>query len=108
MLGVHMKSRVFARALSAVAVVAAGLGVPIVLATPAWATTFTQCPAIGLDTGCAVLITINADGSITTTDDPSQGPYDGVEDTLVGVQNNSSTPLRQLDLSSSLPIFGFE
>jgi hypothetical protein len=102
-----MKSRVLSRALAALTF-AAGVGAPVLLATPAWAS-FSQCPAIGLDTGCAVLITINPGGSITSTADPSQGPYDGSDDTLVGVQNNSSSTLTQLDLASATqPIFGFE
>ena len=51
---------------------------------------FTQCPAIGADTGCAILLTIHQDGTVTEqTDLTNQPPYDGTEDTLVGVQNNS-------------------
>jgi hypothetical protein len=71
---------------------------------------FTQCPAIGADTGCAILITINADGSATVATDGSQGPFDGNDDTLVGVQNNttlSSIPSVQLSSTSSNPIFAF-
>lgn len=60
---------------------------------------FTQCPAIGADTGCAILLTINPDGTVTVQTDPSQTPYDGVEDTLVGVQNNSSFPVTTLHLT---------
>jgi hypothetical protein len=41
---------------------------------------FSQCPAIGANTGCAVLITIAADGSISTAVDSTQGPYDGSEE----------------------------
>src|ERR1700739_3551005 len=51
---------------------------------------FTQCPGVGFDSSCAVLFTVNPDGSITTSTDPSQPPFDGVEDTLVGVQNNTA------------------
>ncbi len=36
--------------------------------------TITQCPAVGYDTGCSVLYTVNADGSVTTTTDTTQGP----------------------------------
>src|SRR5467141_1431396 len=60
---------------------------------------FTQCPAVGLDTSCAVLIVFNSDGSRTTLVDPSQPPFDGIEDTLVGVQNNSSLPVSSLALT---------
>jgi hypothetical protein len=69
---------------------------------------FTQCPALGLDTSCAVLVVINADHSISTFSDSTQGPFDGIEDTLVGVQNNSSTPVTGLRLTSSTDIFGFD
>jgi hypothetical protein len=68
---------------------------------------FTQCPAIGADTSCALLIVINADGSTNAYSDPSQGPYDGVEDTLVGIVNNSAVTVTSLPLSGP-DIFGFD
>ena len=83
------------------------------LAAPALAAPsppFTQCPAIGADTSCGVLIVINSNGSATVLNDPSQGPFDGVEDTLIGVQNNFTATITNLPLTgtSSPPIFGFE
>src|SRR5215831_20170314 len=51
---------------------------------------FSECPAIGQDTGCGLLIVINQDGTTTVLRDPAQPPIDGLEDTLVGVQNNSA------------------
>jgi hypothetical protein len=51
-------------------------------------------------TGCNVVITINANGSISTTVPDSQ-PYDGSEDTLVGVVNNSASPVGSLNISGS-------
>src|SRR2546428_11144094 len=73
---------------------------------------FTQCPPVGLDTSCAVLIVFNPDGSRTTLVDPSQPPFDGIEDTLVGVQNNSSSSVSSLSLDtapgSPIPIFAFD
>jgi len=80
---------------------------------PASATLFTQCPAIGANTGCGVLITFNADGSVSTqlgtkADNTTlQGPYDGVEDALVGVQNNTSAVISSLNITGS-GIFGFD
>ena len=47
---------------------------------------FAQCPSLGKNTSCAVLIVFNSDGSPTVVKDPSQGPYDGIEDTLIGVK----------------------
>ncbi|HEY6316529.1 MAG TPA: hypothetical protein VI462_01420 [Acidimicrobiia bacterium] len=61
---------------------------------------FTQCPAVGVDTGCAILLTIHQDGTVTEqTDLTNQPPYDGTEDTLVGVQNNSNFPVTTLHLT---------
>ena len=68
---------------------------------------FPQCPPVGDDTGCAVLIVFNPDGSRTTLVDPTQPPFDGVEDTLIGVQNNSSATVTSLALTGPF-IFGFD
>ena len=55
-----------------------------------------------------MVITINADGSVTTTI-TNPNPYDGAEDTLVGIVNNSSSAITSLHLSSStLDLFGFD
>jgi DNA-binding beta-propeller fold protein YncE len=70
-------------------------------------TTLTQCPPIGNDTGCGVLITINPDRTTSITDS-GQGPYDGSDDTLVGVQNNTNSFIAQISLSSGQGIFDFE
>jgi hypothetical protein len=77
------------------------------------------CPTIGHSTyqgdnqayltaggGCNTLVTVNANGTITITV-VNSNPYDGSDDTLVGVVNNSATPLTSLTLSGS-GISGFE
>jgi hypothetical protein len=72
---------------------------------------FTQCPATGVNTGCEFLITINSDGTVTVagdTNSPNNGPYDGSEDTLVGVLNNSRNIITSIPLTSSTTIFGFD
>jgi hypothetical protein len=69
---------------------------------------FTQCPPVGADTGCATLITINADGSVSTASDSNQGPYDGDEDQLIGIQNNFHGLICSITLSSNQNIFGFD
>jgi hypothetical protein len=80
----------------------------ITLAGGAQAVPFLQCPGISaFSTSCAVLITINADSSVMTQFDGSQGPYDGEEDSLVGVQNNSSATISFLTLTG-FNIFGFD
>ena len=89
------------------------LGLLLFGATPVSATLFTQCPAIGQNTGCGVLITFNADGSISTVlgtlanNVTPQGPYDGVEDALVGVQNNTLAAISSINISGA-GIFGFD
>ena len=60
-------------------------------------------------TGCNVIITINANGSVTVTTpdaNPAHG-YDGSDDMLVGVVNNSSGALSSMALTGA-GIFGFE
>jgi len=66
-----------------------------------------NCPAIGESPSCSVLITINPDGSLKFQVDPSVPPYDGVEDELVGVVNNSGASVYGIALSGS-DIFGFD
>ncbi len=60
--------------------------------------------------GCNVLITFNADGSITTTNPNSAPSYDsGGDDNLVGIINNTGHAISSLFLSNpSVNIFGFE
>jgi hypothetical protein len=69
---------------------------------------FTQCPPVDLNNGCQFLITI-ANGTEVATQDPNQGPYEGAEDALIGVQNNSSSPVSQLPLAvPGSDLFGFD
>lgn len=71
---------------------------------------FNECPAVGSDTSCGVLFVINPDGSITVLTDPNQPPFDTppVEDTLIGVLNESSFPIPSLTLASTDDAFGFD
>ena len=70
---------------------------------------FNECPQIGDNTSCGLLITVT-DSGISITGDPANAqPYEGVEDTLVGIVNNSSKPLYRIQLSSATTaIFGFD
>ena len=52
---------------------------------------FTQCPAVGQDPSCQLLLVVNADNTITVLGDPALGPYDGSDDTLIGIVNTSKT-----------------
>lgn len=80
-------------------------------ASPALAGTmpmFTECPAVGQDTGCQVLITINAGGSLSFQTDAGQPSYDpSGDDTLVGVLNSSGVPQQSISLTGS-DIFDFD
>jgi hypothetical protein len=68
---------------------------------------FTQCPAVGNDASCQYLITVT-ESETTVENDSSQGPYDGIEDALIGVQNNTGKSLSSLPLSAESSLFGFE
>jgi hypothetical protein len=72
---------------------------------------FTQCPHVGLSTGCSVLLVVNPDGSVTVLRDDTQKPYEGDDDITVGVLNNSSGAIGDVKITQnggSVPIFGFE
>jgi hypothetical protein len=69
---------------------------------------FNECPAVHDDTGCGFLITLNANGTATIASDSNQGPYDGNDDTLIGVVNNTGVPIPSINLTSSTDIFGFD
>lgn len=71
---------------------------------------FNQCPPVGQDTSCATLITVNPDGSLSASNDPTQLPFDGDDDTLVGVENRSSSTVFSIELfgEGEEDIFGFD
>src|SRR5450631_3985378 len=50
-----------------------------------------QCPKVGQDTACGAVVTVNDTGNTVIA--TGQGPYDGSDDTLIGVVNNSSNPV---------------
>ena len=79
----------------------------VLLSTAAFSSAFAGvCPAVGNDSDCGVIITITDSGaSLAFT---GQGPYDGAEDTLVGVVNNSSQSVSALGVTASDDIFAFE
>jgi N-acetylmuramoyl-L-alanine amidase len=66
-----------------------------------------NCPPVGQSPSCAVLITINPNGSLKFQTDPNIDPYDGIEDTLVGVQNLSGATVFGISLTGN-DIFGFD
>lgn len=68
---------------------------------------FTECPPVGADTSCGLLIDVTGAG-VSILQDSSQGPFDGIEDTLVGVLNRSNKSVERLSLVSSTDLFGFD
>lgn len=72
------------------------------------------CPAVGNDSDCALIIDITSVsggvGTYSVSQGPSfaQGPYDGIEDTLLGVTNSSGATVNSIHLSSTLDIGGFD
>src|SRR4029453_1399919 len=57
---------------------------------------------------CNVVITFNADGSITTLI-TNPNPYDGVEDSLMGIVNDTTSGIPSINLiSPTLDLFGFD
>jgi hypothetical protein len=84
---------------------------------------FNECPQIGYDASCGILIVISNNGEQvlqdpnnivagnTNPNPGSQVPYDEWEDTLVGIVNETSKPVYAVQLSgesSGTPLFGFD
>jgi hypothetical protein len=70
---------------------------------------FNECPAVGQAHGCAVLLVFQSDGTVSVLSDTSSGnPYDGADDTEVGVLNNAGTAIPNVTLTSNADIFGFD
>jgi hypothetical protein len=63
----------------------------------------------GYDTaGPTILIDYTGGTSFTISYPSALGPYDGSDDTYIGIENTSSQALPSIDLSSTLDIFGFD
>ena len=78
---------------------------------------FTQCPPVGTNSGCELLITVtgvNGSGLVTsftvTTASPDPGPFDKMEDTLIGIVNPLSAPATSIFLNGGpgSGIFAFD
>ncbi len=77
------------------------------LLTPLMARANGNCPSIGNAPSCGVLITITPTGRLSVQVDPNVGPYDGADDSLVGVVNNSGATVYGISLTGN-NIFGFD
>lgn len=73
------------------------------------------CPATGAASDCGVQINITAQsGGVGTSLSIGAGPtgngnpYDGIEDTLIGITNNSGATVNSVTLTSTTGAFGFD
>jgi hypothetical protein len=106
-----LKARASRRLLAVGGALAGTLVLMIAGASSASAALFPQCPPVGSNLGCSQLVVINKDGTATVQVDPAAPRlgYDGAEDTLIGVQNNSGRSVSSVNLASTtLGIFGFD
>ena len=92
---------ILATAASALAV---GAVLVVAPAIPAGAATspappFTECPAIGASPSCEILLVVNADNTVSVVGDPSVGTFDGSDDTLVGIINDSTAAVKAVTVS---------
>ncbi len=84
------------------------LAVSVATATPAFSkggvipvAPFHACPAVGAAPSCAILLVVEDDGTITIYHDDTVGPYDGSDDTLVGVTNYSGKPVTSITVKGA-------
>ncbi|HEX3403217.1 MAG TPA: PEP-CTERM sorting domain-containing protein [Acetobacteraceae bacterium] len=78
--------------------------------SPAQATPSGVCPVVGSSTDCGAIITFGPGGAISTVLTGS-APFDGIEDTSIGVVNNSGHSISTIHLvqtTTGTPIFGFD
>jgi hypothetical protein len=95
------------RRIGTLLIVSAAVCAAWLMPTSANAAEFSQCPPVDKDAGCQFLITVGP-GGVAVSEDSSQGPYDGEDDTLVGIENTSSKPVSSFPLSSVKNIYGFD
>lgn len=60
---------------------------------------FMQCPAIGSSPSCEILLVVNADNTVSVVGDPSVGTFDGSDDTLVGIVNDSAAAVKAVTVT---------
>ena len=68
------------------------------------------CPAYGLASDCNIVLTVGPGGTLTTSPGASvSSTYDGSDDVLIGIVNNSGSALSSVNLSApGIDIFGFD
>jgi hypothetical protein len=60
---------------------------------------YSQCPSIGASPSCQLLVVVNADRTVSVVGDPAIRPFDGSDDTLVGVVNHSAAPVSAITVT---------
>lgn len=90
-----------------------GCGLALLFAGQANATSI--CPSIGVATGCGVQINVTSQSggvatAFTATTLGNGNPFDGIEDTLIGITNSSGGTINSITLSAatSADAFGFD
>jgi hypothetical protein len=84
--------------------------IAISLSIPSVASAASLCPAYGIASDCNIVLTIGPGGTLTTSAGASvSSTYDGADDVLIGVINNSGVSVSSLYLSApGIDIFGFD
>lgn len=59
-----------------------------------------QCPAVNYPSSCEISLVVNTEVSVSVLHDGSVGPYDGADDTLVGIVNQSPTAVEAVTVSA--------
>jgi len=82
------------------------LGIFVFLLVASTAKAGATCPSIGVATGCGVQINITAESggaasAFSVTNLGNGNPYDGVEDTLVGITNTTNATINSITLTAS-------
>jgi hypothetical protein len=95
------------RRVKVIFLICCAVGAVASIAPSAASAAFTQCPPVDKDTSCQFLFTVT-DTESTVQSDPTQGPFEGIEDALIGIQNSSSKPLSSIPISAEENLFGFE
>lgn len=96
----NRKILAFATALAS-CVVLIGAAAISAVAAAATSTTppFHECPSVGASPSCQILLIIEPDTSIRILGDTNVGDFDGADDTLVGVANDSNQYISAITVS---------
>ncbi len=89
----------------------AGVAMLVAAAASSGAGATPMCPSIGQGSGCAYVITVNQNGSVSIAAGANTSGFDGKgegDDVAVGVVNDSNAIVSSLALSGTSNVFGFD